>query len=161
MTELENILRSERLLLARTKDKISESGKNGYFIIQAQVANYLKNKEMEQKESVAANKKEFVLKMLPVVDSFRDAPVIAPANTEREAKMHESFGALLKGVLDVFNKYGTHSLTHSLIHSLTHSLTQDIKNMLLKMVVNSTIICIRQGKWRSITIWMREPSWPM
>ncbi len=66
---------------------------------------------MEQKENVAVNKKEFVLKMLPVVDSFRDATVIAPANTDREEKMHESFGALLKGVLNVFNKYGYQEYT--------------------------------------------------
>jgi hypothetical protein len=88
----------------------------------------LKNKEIELKENVAVNKKDFVMKMLPgthllthspnyllthspnhpVVDSFLDAPQVAPASTEREEKMHESFGSLLKG-------------THC--HSSTHSLT--------------------------------------
>ena len=38
---LENILRSERIKLSRAKDKVSESGKNGYFIIQAQVNDFM------------------------------------------------------------------------------------------------------------------------
>jgi molecular chaperone GrpE (heat shock protein) len=69
------------------------------------------NKEIELKENVAVNKKEFVMKMLPVVDSFLDAPHVAPASTEREEKMHESFGSLLKGILNVFNKYGYQEFT--------------------------------------------------
>jgi hypothetical protein len=38
---LENNIASERISLLRTKDRISESGKSGYFIIQAQVADFM------------------------------------------------------------------------------------------------------------------------
>ena len=38
---LETTLRSERFRLSRAKDKVSESGKNGYFIIQAQVNDFM------------------------------------------------------------------------------------------------------------------------
>ena len=103
---LENELRKSRLDLVRTRDKISESGKNGYFIQQAQVAEFLKKKDIEQKERVSKNKREFVIKMLPVVDLFREAPIKAVANTEREEQMHKNFGSLLTSVLTVFEKYG-------------------------------------------------------
>lgn len=36
----ENVLRNERLKLTRLKDKESESGKNGFFIVQAQVSEF-------------------------------------------------------------------------------------------------------------------------
>ena len=38
--KLEDILRTERLNLSKVKDKISESGKTGFYIIQAQVNDY-------------------------------------------------------------------------------------------------------------------------
>ena len=44
--------------------------------------------------------------MLPVVDSFRQSQEVAPPTTEREENMHKSFGSLLTGVLNVFDKYG-------------------------------------------------------
>ena len=106
LKDLEIYLRSERSSLSRTKDRVSESGKNGYFIVQAQVAEFLKRKEAEQKERVKDNKREFVMQMVPVVDSFRQAPIVAPAATEREENMHATFGSLLKLVLGVFEKYG-------------------------------------------------------
>jgi hypothetical protein len=34
-------LRSERNKLAMSKDKLTETGKNGFFIVQAQVADFL------------------------------------------------------------------------------------------------------------------------
>lgn len=52
------------------------------------------------------NKRAFVEKMLPVVDAFRSAPVVAPANTEKEDNMHRSYGSLLGNILTVFQKYG-------------------------------------------------------
>lgn len=39
--QLENAIATERLNLLRVKDKVSESGKTGYFIVQAQVAEFL------------------------------------------------------------------------------------------------------------------------
>ena len=41
LQSLEITLRSERLMLANLKDKISESGKPGYFIVQAQVNEFV------------------------------------------------------------------------------------------------------------------------
>ena len=40
LQSLESELRAERATLTRLKDKMSESGKNGYFIVQAQVNDY-------------------------------------------------------------------------------------------------------------------------
>lgn len=40
ITDLENILRAERLNLGRIKDRISESGKSGFFMVQAQVNDF-------------------------------------------------------------------------------------------------------------------------
>lgn len=39
--QLESAIAAERVNLLRTKDRISESGKTGYFIVQAQVAEFL------------------------------------------------------------------------------------------------------------------------
>jgi molecular chaperone GrpE (heat shock protein) len=55
---------------------------------------------------VRSNKKEFVNKMLPIIDAFRLAPINAPAETEKEEKMHAAFGALLNGVMVVIEKFG-------------------------------------------------------
>ena len=52
------------------------------------------------------NKREFIEKMLPLVDAFRNAPLLAPAVTEREQSMHKTYGALLDSILAVFQKYG-------------------------------------------------------
>lgn len=41
ISSLETILRGERSNLARIKDKVSESGKAGFFMIQAQVNDFL------------------------------------------------------------------------------------------------------------------------
>lgn len=103
---LETELRNERNALIRLRDRMSESGKNGYFIQQAKVADFLKEKEAEQKARVAKNKKEFVLKILPVVDSFREAPSLLAPTTEKEENMHKSYGSLLKSIVNVFDKYG-------------------------------------------------------
>lgn len=103
---IESLLKSERNSLSKIKDKASESGKNGYFIVQAKVAEFQKNKAVEQKMRVTKNKREFVMKMLPVVDAFRAAPGISPAETEREDSMHKNFGSLLSSILVVFEKYG-------------------------------------------------------
>ena len=106
ITMLETSLKSDRNSLSKTKDKASESGKNGYFIVQAKVAEFQKNKAVEQKIRVTKNKREFVMKMLPVVDAFRAAPIISPSTTDREISMHKSFGSLLESILVVFEKYG-------------------------------------------------------
>ena len=106
VAQLETQLRNERLGLAKLRDQVSESGKNGYFIVQAQVAEFLKKNEADQKNRVGRNKREFVIKMLDVVDGFRKAPDDFPAETERETNMHKNFGSIVNGVLQVFEKYG-------------------------------------------------------
>lgn len=106
VTSLEALLKNERNNLLKTKDKVSESGKNGFFIVQAQVAEFQKKRDAEQKSRVVRNKQDFVLKMLPVVDAFRAARDIAPPANEREENMHKNFGSLLSSVLTVFDKYG-------------------------------------------------------
>ena len=108
-TEIINIesnLKSERNALSKIKDKASESGKNGYFIVQAKVAEFQKVKAVEQKARVTRNKREFVSKMLPVVDAFRAAPSISPSTSDREESMHKNFGSLLSSIMVVFEKYG-------------------------------------------------------
>ena len=58
------------------------------------------------KENQFENKKEFVEKMLPVVDAFRAAPIVCPSASERENSMHTNLGSLCKMILEVFEKYG-------------------------------------------------------
>ena len=106
VSSLEVLLKNERTNLLKTKDRVSESGKNGYFIVQAQVAEFQKKRDAEQKSRVTRNKREFVLKMATVVDEFRAAREIAPPSNEREEKMHSTFESLLNSILTVFNKYG-------------------------------------------------------
>ena len=53
-----------------------------------------------------SNKRDFVVKMLPILDAFREAPVSAPATVEKEENMHTSFSALPTGILTVITKYG-------------------------------------------------------
>jgi len=103
---LEEKLCQERRSLSRTKDKVSESGKPGFFMIQAKVSEFLKRKDKEQKSRVEANKRDFVQKMLPIIDLFREAPAKAPATSERELTMHATFGSLLDSIMVVFGKYG-------------------------------------------------------
>merc|ERR1711871_64851 len=69
LNELENTLRSERVNLSKAKDKKDLSGKNGFYIIQARVNEWNKQKDVQQKRRISANKREFVLKMLPIVDA--------------------------------------------------------------------------------------------
>jgi len=75
-------------------------------MVQAQVAEFLKKKDTEQKGRVAKNKRDFVDKILPVVDAFNAAPINVPAETEREENMHKSFGSLVSSIMIVFEKYG-------------------------------------------------------
>ena len=55
---------------------------------------------------MARNKREFIQRMLPVVDDFRMARDRAPPTSDLEEQMHDSFGSLLKGILTVVDKYG-------------------------------------------------------
>ena len=103
---LESALQCEKGQLALRKDSITMSGKNGFYFVQVEVSEFQKRKEAEQKARVLRNKKDFVLKMLPVVDSFRAAPAVAPAANEREESMHKNFGSLCKSIITVFEKYG-------------------------------------------------------
>lgn len=141
VSQLEMQLRSERQNAARIKDQISESGKNGYFIIQAQVAEFLKRNENDQKSRVAKNKREFVLKMLGVVDGFRQAPMDVPGDTEREQNMHKSFGALLNGILAVFEKYGFKEISPEvgtpidpLLHEVRESAQEGAQGVVLRQI---------------------------
>lgn len=102
----ENTLRSERISASKARDKLSESGKAGYFMVQAQVNDFLRKSDAAQKDRVIANKREFVKKMLPIIDSFRNTPLTIPADTETGQNMHTGFGALLTGILNVIDKYG-------------------------------------------------------
>jgi molecular chaperone GrpE (heat shock protein) len=76
-------LRSERMLLTKLKDRESESGKNGFFMVQAQVNEFQKRRDSDQKKKVLKNKRDFVEKMLPVVDAFQKAEANAPASTDQ------------------------------------------------------------------------------
>ena len=109
--KLEDELRSERFALRKTKDKLSESGKTGFFIIQAQVNEFLKRKESEQSKRVSNYRRQFVEKMLPIIDLFRNAPLKYPPTTEKEKNMHESFSSLLDSIIIVAEKYGYKEFT--------------------------------------------------
>ena len=65
-----------------------------------------RKKDAEQKKAVKANQREFVMKMLPVIDAFRQAPLKAPGTTEREQNMHKNFGSLLSSIMTVIEKFG-------------------------------------------------------
>ena len=106
LIDLEAKLRAERISSSKIKDRLSESGKTGFFMVQAQVAEFLKKKDIEQKARVKKNKREFVSMILPVVDAFYTAPVEYPATTEKEENMHKSFGSLVSSIMIVFEKYG-------------------------------------------------------
>eukprot|EP01039_Chlorochromonas_danica_P008287 gene8287-9137_t len=118
---LEDAIRRDRLELITLKDRLSESGKKGFFLVQAQVNDFLRKKDEQQKQKVAQNKKEFVEKMLPVVELFRSAPSKVPAETEREEKMYKSFGALLESIVNVIEKYGYKHLLEEVKESAPHT----------------------------------------
>jgi hypothetical protein len=65
-----------------------------------------RKRDSDQKQRVKNNKREFIEKMLPLVDAFRSAPLLAPAVTEKELSMHKTYGALLDNILAVFQKFG-------------------------------------------------------
>lgn len=107
LNEVENTLRSERVNLSKVKDKKDLSGKNGFYIIQARVNEWNKQKDVQQKRRISANKREFVLKMLPIVDAFKKVPDDIPATNEREENMHESLGKIqYVQILQAFEKFG-------------------------------------------------------
>lgn len=54
---------------------------------------------------------DFVEKMLPVIDMFREAPLKVVADTEVEKTMHNTFGALLNAIMIVIEKYGFKEFT--------------------------------------------------
>ena len=130
---LENILKSERQLLSKTRDKLTESGKTGFFMVQAQVNEFLKRKDSEQKKKVDMNKRDFVEKMLPVVDSFRGAIGIAPPTSEREENMHKNFGSLLNGIMIAFEKYGFKEFIPAVGDAL-----DPVKHQVQSLVVNES-----------------------
>ena len=109
--KLEDELRSERFALRKTKDKLSESGKTGFFIIQAQVNEFLKRKESEQSKRVSNYRRQFVEKMLPIIDLFRAAPLKYPPTNEKETNMHDSFSSLLDSIIIVVEKFGYKEFT--------------------------------------------------
>lgn len=57
--------------------------------------------------------------MLPLVDAFRSAPLLAPAVTEKELSMHKTYGALLDNILAVFQKFGYKEFDIGNYHSST------------------------------------------
>ena len=124
LSDLEGKLRTERVSTMKTKDKLSESGKTGFFMVQAQVAEFLKKKDADQKGRVSKNKREFVSKILPVVDAFNAAPMDYPAETEREENMHKSFGSLVSSIMIVFEKYGVKEYSAEVGEKLDSSLHQ-------------------------------------
>ena len=138
VTTIESNFKSERNSLSKIKDKASESGKNGYFIVQAKVAEFQKNKAVEQKIRVSKNKKEFVLKMLPVVDAFRAAPSISPPTSDREENMHKNFGSLLASIMVVFEKYGYKEYDAGNVFNFLMRFSLIISIFLLFTVMNST-----------------------
>lgn len=53
-----------------------------------------------------SNKRDFVQRLLPVIDGFRAAKDAVPSETEREANMHKNFGSLLSSMLLILEKSG-------------------------------------------------------
>ena len=66
-----------------------------------------KQKDAQQKKRIKANKREFVLKMLPTVDAFKQVASDLPPTNEREENMHESLGKIqYDQILRAFEKFG-------------------------------------------------------
>lgn len=103
---LESTLRSEKAKLLKLKDRVSESGKMGFYMVQAQVHDFQKKRDTDQSNLVEKSKRDFVVKILPIIDNFREAESLAPATNEREQSMHKNFGSLLSNILSVIEKYG-------------------------------------------------------
>jgi molecular chaperone GrpE (heat shock protein) len=61
------------------------------------------------------------MKMVPVIDTFRNAPVVAPASTERETNMHKNFASLTNQILTAFEKFGFKEFTSGLCIFLIQS----------------------------------------
>ena len=72
-----------------------------------QVNEFLKQKDSEQKRRVSANKREFVLKMLPVVESLRAVPKQFQDPDDRATSMHENLGQIqINQIIQAFDKFG-------------------------------------------------------
>ena len=104
---------------------------------------YQRRRDKEQAERVARNKREFVLRMLPIVDSFRSARSVAPPTTEKEENMHKSFESLLIGILNVFQKYGYKEFTPgtSLDYLSLPFCFDIIKSKSILTYLNSSYLC--------------------
>lgn len=103
---LKTQLRSERYLLSKVKDEVSENGLDAFHIIQAKVNDFKKKSIVEQKQRVEHNKREFVEMMIPILHAFRNVSKTVPANNERGNSIHASFNSLLSNILAVFERLG-------------------------------------------------------
>lgn len=101
-----SLLQKEKSALYSLQEKNFESGKNGYFLIQAQVKDFNKRRESEQRKRVEDNKKKVVTKILPLLDAFRNVSMLHGGETEREIKMHSDFNVLVRSITVALQKYG-------------------------------------------------------
>lgn len=62
--------------------------------------------ELDQKKKVSNDRRNFILKLLPLMDAMREAPQVAPASTPRGESMHESYQSLLAKMTELFENYG-------------------------------------------------------
>ena len=65
-----------------------------------------KKRDENQKNLVEKSKREFIVKILPILDGFQDAQGKAPPTCEREENMHKNFGSLYTSIVAVVEKYG-------------------------------------------------------
>lgn len=123
-----DLLRKEQSELFDIQEKLFESGKNGYLLVQAQINDFSvslmfhmlgsltkvikfvlclqKKRQAEQAKKIEEIKKKVVEKIAPLLESFRAVPTNFPAETEREKKMHGDFAVLVKSITIALKKCG-------------------------------------------------------
>lgn len=62
--------------------------------------------ELDQKKKVSNDRRDYILKLLPLIDAMRAATQDVPASTPRVEEMHESYQSLLSKMMELFERYG-------------------------------------------------------
>merc|ERR1712146_537097 len=118
MASLDKEVTAKKREISSQKDKVVEAGKTGYLRLAANVENYKRRIKESKKDNegaamLAVTKAFFGTKdddEASVMEMFRDGltalPVSDGEEKEAESKLHESYQALYRDMLDKFTKFG-------------------------------------------------------
>ena len=116
LESLEKSITSTKKELSATQEKLVEAGQTGYLRQAANVENYKRrtkdSKKDEEGTAMLAVTKAFFGKKdkeeASVMEQFRDGLTTLPVaeSAEAEAKLHESYQALYRDMVDKFSKFG-------------------------------------------------------